>query len=113
MNANLKPADRVLFVGEARGFYCLVPHVTTAIRPTLLVDASEAPGADVRAWLRSRRFTHVLLSGIEMKRFAEEVGPETFESRDPRAREALRRFFAEDAATVYSDDHGLTVLAVR
>ncbi len=70
---NNLPGERVkvLFVGEGRGFYCRRPYVasTPFDTPALeLYAARDGDEAALRARLREEGFTHLLVSGPELRR---------------------------------------------
>ncbi len=69
-NRHLSRDDRIIFVGEARGFYCEIPHVTggPAITSPLFQLAEEAGGRPLGPFLLERGYTDILISRSEMKR---------------------------------------------
>lgn len=71
-NEHLSPTDKILFVGEARGYYCRIPHATSGPeRPPRLFDiAAAAPDRPLAEVLLERGFTHVLVSRSEIRRLS-------------------------------------------
>jgi hypothetical protein len=72
-NRHLGRDDRIIFVGEARGFYCQIPCVTSgpaAINPLYRL-AEEAGGRPLGPLLLERGYTDLLISRSEMKRLSE------------------------------------------
>jgi hypothetical protein len=69
-NRHLSRDDRIIFVGEARGFYCEIPRVTggPASMTPLYQLAEEAGGRPLGPFLLERGYTDILISRSEMKR---------------------------------------------
>ena len=69
-NGELSADDRILFFGEARGFYCRIPHVTNGPErpPRLFEIAAAEPGRPLAEVLLGRGFTHILMSRSEIRR---------------------------------------------
>jgi len=72
-NHHLGSDDRIIFVGEARGFYCEIPHVTggpSSMTPLYRI-ATKADGRPLGPFLLERGYTAILISRSEMQRFSE------------------------------------------
>jgi len=69
-NQHLSRDNHIIFVGEARGFYCEIPHVTSGPASTTLLYqlAEEAGGQSLGPFLLDHGFTNILVSRSEMKR---------------------------------------------
>jgi hypothetical protein len=69
-NKHLSRDGRIIFVGEARGYYCEIPHVTSGpASTTLLYQLAEKAGDQpLGPFLLEHGFTDLLISRSEMKR---------------------------------------------
>lgn len=85
------PADRVLFVGEGRGFYCPIPYAAaTPFDPPILdrYVRSATDETDLIRRLKADGFTRLLVSGPELERTrgvkADDLMKSSFPSGSPR-----------------------------
>jgi hypothetical protein len=72
-NHHLSRDDRIVFVGEARGFYCEIPHLTggpSSVTPLYRL-AAEAGGRPLGPFLLESGYTDILISRSEIQRFSE------------------------------------------
>ena len=95
---------KVLFVGEGRGFYCNQPYEasTPFDRPALESYAARAPGEPaLRALLRREGFTHLLVSGPELRR-----------TQDSSADQAMQTYFPSGALTLSFEQGDVRIYAL-
>jgi hypothetical protein len=94
---------KVLFVGEGRGFYCTRPYEasTPFDRPALESYGARAPGEPaLRALLRQEGFTHLLVSGPELRRTRESSADQVMQTWFPSG--SLTLSFEQGDVRVYA-----------
>jgi hypothetical protein len=107
-NQNLTATDRILFFGEARGFYCEIPHVVSgARRRPLLLEIAERTSAGAASTplvtaLRQRGFTHILVGLGEVARLH---GEDWFARLDPAARRSVAHLLQHELKVLFDDGH--------
>jgi hypothetical protein len=101
----LPPDARILMVGEGRGFYMPRPYVasTPFDPPALDRLADRAPGGepDLVALLRREGFTHLLVSGPELRR-----------TRDLTADGLMQRYFPSGSPRLLFERQDVRVYAL-
>ena len=91
---HLDSSSRVLYLGEGRGYYCDVAHVTQGFThpPLLITIAQKAKGQQLGQALRQRGYTHLLVSLPELRRIALDYGGELPGNDNPEAARAVKEF---------------------
>ncbi len=114
-SSSLPQSSKVLFVGEARGYYARFPHVTRATtRQPLLVELARAGGGQVElsSRLREMGFTHLLLSSSEIERIAAMRGPAYLGNDNSAVRHSVQSFLSEGCEILF-ESRGVLIARIR
>ncbi|MDF1535207.1 MAG: hypothetical protein P1S46_01740 [bacterium] len=100
------PPDKVLFVGEMRGFYSRFPReVPSHNAPNRLMELARknSPPAEISKDLAAAGISHILLNEAEWFRMAYRNGNAPDWKLSPEGRERVKRFLEDDTRQLFSN----------